>query len=123
MKWLSSFGTGQVRQAVSRAGGARLDDDDPDDGSPAPQWSTATPPRQESRLATGRPVQLARAAAEATTVMQARRGRASYTGERSIGSPDAGAIAVAVLVERLATAWPERATASRPDRPAASVEP
>jgi len=65
----------------------------------------------------------ARASAEATSALQARRGRASYTGERSIGSPDAGAIAVAVLVERLATAWPERAAASRPDRPAASVEP
>jgi len=53
----------------------------------------------------------ARAAAEATTVMQARRGRASYTGERSIGSPDAGAIAVAVLIERLAARWPEREAA------------
>ena len=32
--------------------------------------------------------------------VQARRGRASYTGERSIGSVDPGAIAVAVLAER-----------------------
>ncbi|PJJ65004.1 dihydroxyacetone kinase subunit DhaL [Compostimonas suwonensis] len=51
---------------------------------------------------------VARAAADATTTMQARRGRASYTGERSIGSPDAGAVAVAVLAEQLALAWPER---------------
>ncbi|WP_165068509.1 dihydroxyacetone kinase subunit DhaL [Marisediminicola senii] len=50
----------------------------------------------------------ARAAAEATTGMQARRGRASYTGERSIGSPDAGAVALAVIAEKLADEWPAR---------------
>ena len=37
--------------------------------------------------------------------MQARRGRASYTGERSIGSVDPGAIAVAVLAEKVAETW------------------
>ncbi|KQR10338.1 dihydroxyacetone kinase subunit DhaL [Cellulomonas sp. Leaf334] len=47
----------------------------------------------------------ARDAAEATRPMQARRGRASYTGERSIGSLDPGAVAVAVLAERVADAW------------------
>ena len=47
----------------------------------------------------------ARAAAEATRPMQARRGRASYTGERSIGSLDPGAVAVAVLAERIAATW------------------
>jgi phosphoenolpyruvate---glycerone phosphotransferase subunit DhaL len=47
----------------------------------------------------------ARAAADATTSMQAMRGRASYTGERSIGSPDAGAVAVAVMAERVAQTW------------------
>ncbi len=51
--------------------------------------------------------QAARASAEATTSMLAKRGRASYTGERSIGSPDAGAIGVAVMFEELAKAWPE----------------
>jgi dihydroxyacetone kinase-like protein len=48
----------------------------------------------------------ARTAADATSRMQARRGRASYTGERSIGSPDAGAVAVAVMAERVADTWP-----------------
>lgn len=48
----------------------------------------------------------ARNAAEATTSMLARRGRASYSGERSIGSPDAGAVAVAVMLERIAANWP-----------------
>lgn len=46
--------------------------------------------------------QTAREAADATAELQARRGRASYTGERSIGSVDAGAMAVAVLAETLA---------------------
>lgn len=50
----------------------------------------------------------ARAAAENTSTMQARRGRASYSGERSIGSPDAGALALAVLSERLAETWNSR---------------
>lgn len=49
----------------------------------------------------------ARQAADATAQLQARRGRASYTGERSIGSVDAGAMAVAVILERLATDWPD----------------
>ena len=51
----------------------------------------------------------ARTSAEATSVLQARRGRASYPGERSIGSPDAGAIAIAVIAEQVAARWPERA--------------
>jgi phosphoenolpyruvate---glycerone phosphotransferase subunit DhaL len=48
----------------------------------------------------------ARHAADATSSMQAMRGRASYTGERSIGSPDAGAVAVAVMAERVSADWP-----------------
>ena len=50
----------------------------------------------------------AREHAEATRQMQARRGRASYTGERSIGTLDAGAVAVAVMFEDLANLWPEQ---------------
>lgn len=48
----------------------------------------------------------ARTAADATASMQAMRGRAAYTGERSIGSVDAGATAIAVLLEALAANWP-----------------
>lgn len=51
----------------------------------------------------------AREAAEATSEMIAKRGRASYTGERSIGSVDAGAMAVAVLAEQISKAWQEPA--------------
>jgi dihydroxyacetone kinase/dihydroxyacetone kinase-like protein len=47
----------------------------------------------------------AREHAEATRSMLAKRGRASYTGERSIGTLDAGAIAVAVMFEALADEW------------------
>jgi len=51
----------------------------------------------------------AREAAEATSSMIAKRGRASYTGERSIGSVDAGAMGVAVLAEHISKAWPAAA--------------
>lgn len=47
----------------------------------------------------------ARESAEATIDMVARRGRASYTGERSRGSVDAGAMGVAVIVERIHEVW------------------
>jgi len=57
--------------------------------------------------ALARAAETARASADATSTMLAKRGRASYTGERSIGSPDAGAIGVAVMFERLAAEWPE----------------
>jgi dihydroxyacetone kinase phosphoprotein-dependent L subunit len=51
--------------------------------------------------------QVAREHAEATRSMEAKRGRASYTGERSIGTLDAGAVAVAVMFEALAGLKPE----------------
>lgn len=67
----------------------------------------------EAALAQGAPDALERAAAtaresaEATKGMIAQRGRASYTGERSRDSVDAGAIGVAVLFEAVSTAWRE----------------
>jgi dihydroxyacetone kinase phosphoprotein-dependent L subunit len=50
----------------------------------------------------------ARRAAEATVGMIAKKGRAAYTGERSIGSVDAGAVAIAVIAEGISAAWRER---------------
>ena len=47
----------------------------------------------------------AREAAEATKTMLAKRGRASYTGERSQNSVDAGAMGVAVIFESVSRAW------------------
>jgi phosphoenolpyruvate---glycerone phosphotransferase subunit DhaL len=55
---------------------------------------------------------VARERAEATRSMQAMRGRAAYTGERSVGTLDAGAIAVAVMFEALADQWGNRKTES-----------
>jgi dihydroxyacetone kinase len=48
---------------------------------------------------------VARECAEATRPMLAKRGRAAYTGERSIGTLDAGAVAMAVLFEAVSKAW------------------
>jgi dihydroxyacetone kinase-like protein len=46
----------------------------------------------------------ARAGAEATRPMQARKGRASYLGARSIGHQDPGATSVAIIIAALSTA-------------------
>ncbi|MDY7085133.1 MAG: dihydroxyacetone kinase subunit DhaL [Actinomycetota bacterium] len=54
----------------------------------------------------------ARKAADATGEMVAKRGRAAYTGERSRGSVDAGAMAVAVIAERISETWPGKGAAS-----------
>jgi phosphoenolpyruvate---glycerone phosphotransferase subunit DhaL len=51
----------------------------------------------------------ARSAAEATRPMLAKKGRAAYTGERSVGTLDAGAVAVAVLLEALSEQYPAEA--------------
>ncbi|GCE11622.1 dihydroxyacetone kinase subunit DhaL [Tengunoibacter tsumagoiensis] len=48
---------------------------------------------------------VARASAEATRDLVAKRGRASYTGEESQHAPDAGAMAVAILFEKISDSW------------------
>lgn len=47
-------------------------------------------------------------AAEDTKSMIAKRGRAAYTGERSIGSVDAGATAIGVILQAISAAWREK---------------
>ena len=47
-------------------------------------------------------------AAEETKSMQAMRGRAAYTGERSIGSVDAGATAIGVILQSVSAAWRDK---------------
>jgi phosphoenolpyruvate---glycerone phosphotransferase subunit DhaL len=54
----------------------------------------------------------AREAADATVTMVAKRGRAAYTGERSRGSVDAGAMAVAVIAERISETCQKQGAAS-----------
>ncbi|GIF76501.1 dihydroxyacetone kinase subunit DhaL [Asanoa siamensis] len=49
---------------------------------------------------------VARESADETAKLQAKRGRVAYTGERSIGSVDPGAVGVAVMFEALADTWP-----------------
>jgi dihydroxyacetone kinase/dihydroxyacetone kinase-like protein len=67
----------------------------------------------ESTLRTA--AQVAREAAEATRSMEARRGRASYTGERSIGTLDAGAVAVAVMFAAVAGLPPDPLPIRQPE--------
>lgn len=80
--------------------------------------------RFEAEVGAGTPDQLARAlddavtaaedAAEATAGLVAKRGRAAYTGERSRGALDPGAVAVGVLAKAVADAL--RAGARQPER-------
>jgi dihydroxyacetone kinase phosphoprotein-dependent L subunit len=60
-----------------------------------------------SHVALERAAVRAREAAEATKGMLAERGRASYTGERSRDSVDAGAVGIAVMFEAVSKAWQE----------------
>ena len=54
--------------------------------------------------------------ARATTPMQARKGRASYLGERSVGHQDPGATSTALMVRALGTAFVTRADHRLPNR-------
>jgi dihydroxyacetone kinase-like protein len=47
----------------------------------------------------------AEAGAEATKAMSARKGRASYLGERSVGHPDPGAVAAHMMLRTAADLW------------------
>jgi phosphoenolpyruvate---glycerone phosphotransferase subunit DhaL len=60
---------------------------------------------KETTVALDEAAVVARESAEATRSMIAKRGRAAYTGERSIGTLDAGSVAVAVLFEAVSKAW------------------
>lgn len=49
--------------------------------------------------------QVSAEAAEATRPMLAKRGRAAYTGDRSIGTLDAGSVALATMIKSLSEVW------------------
>jgi dihydroxyacetone kinase-like protein len=74
------------------------------------------------RLEAGDPLDRALAAAaaaadegvRATVAMQARKGRASYLGERSIGHQDPGATSTALIVRALARTVADRGPAPSP---------
>ncbi|HEY4389351.1 MAG TPA: dihydroxyacetone kinase subunit DhaL [Ktedonobacteraceae bacterium] len=63
----------------------------------------------DGRTALKQAAQVARERAEATKELVAKRGRASYSGERSIGTLDAGAVAVAVMFEQVSSVWVQQA--------------
>jgi dihydroxyacetone kinase/dihydroxyacetone kinase-like protein len=66
----------------------------------------------DSAAALASAAETARQAAEAAAEMVAKRGRAAYTGERSRGSVDAGAMAVAVITDRVSKAWETQGASS-----------
>ena len=66
---------------------------------------------EEMDTALLRAAEAADAAATATSELVARRGRAAYTGERSRGSQDAGAVAVALMAKNVSLAY--RTSSSR----------
>ncbi|WP_442813229.1 dihydroxyacetone kinase subunit DhaL [Streptomyces sp. NBC_01244] len=68
-------------------------------------------------------VRAARAGADATEPLEARKGRASYLGERSVGHQDAGANSVALLMEALRTAVDAPEAELAPEEPAVAAEP
>jgi dihydroxyacetone kinase/dihydroxyacetone kinase-like protein len=53
---------------------------------------------------------VARAKTEEIKPWVAKRGRASYTGERSCGTYDAGSVAIAMIAEELAKVWTQSST-------------
>lgn len=55
----------------------------------------------------------AREGAEKTRGMVAKKGRAAYAGERSVGAIDPGAVAVATLFERVVGSWPGAGSSER----------
>jgi dihydroxyacetone kinase-like protein len=63
-----------------------------------------------------RAADVATRAAEATTGLVAKKGRAAYTGERSVGSPDPGAVAMGVILQRISAAWRESHGAGKEDK-------
>jgi dihydroxyacetone kinase phosphoprotein-dependent L subunit len=87
--------------------------------------------RFEADVAAGAPAELARAldnavaaaerAAEATAGLVAKRGRAAYTGERSRGALDPGAVAIGVLAKAVADAL--RSEAQPTEAQPAEVQP
>jgi dihydroxyacetone kinase/dihydroxyacetone kinase-like protein len=62
---------------------------------------------KDTQTALEEAARVARECAEATRSMIAKRGRAAYTGERSIGTLDAGSVSVAVIFEAVSKAWKE----------------
>jgi dihydroxyacetone kinase len=89
--------------AIAELGGARPGDRTMLDAlrPAADAFSRALDAGREPAAAWREAVQAARAGAEATAGMRPRLGRASYLGDRALGTPDAGAAAAVVWLEAL----------------------
>lgn len=100
--WADAFAAGA--DAVSELGGAYAGDRTmldallPAARALAEAARYGLPPAQAWSLA----AEAAKAGAEATAMMKPRLGRASYLGERALGSPDGGAVAVSLWLDAVA---------------------
>lgn len=92
-------------EAIRELGGA-----EPGDKTIVDAWRPAVDAFQAAvaagddlAAASGAAARAARAGAHATAGLRARKGRASYLGERSVGHPDPGATSTALIFEALAS--------------------
>ncbi|KRD96093.1 dihydroxyacetone kinase [Bosea sp. Root381] len=94
--WADAFAAGVA--AVSELGGARAGDRTMLDAllPAAEALSQAAAHKVPAAQAWDLAAEAAQAGAEATTTMKPRLGRASYLGERALGVPDGGAVAVSI---------------------------
>jgi dihydroxyacetone kinase len=90
-------------EAIAELGGAKPGDRTLPDalGPAADAFASALGAGRPPAAAWEKAVLAARAGAAATAAMRPRLGRASYLGDRALGSPDAGAAAVATWLEAL----------------------
>jgi len=100
IKELSELGQSMV-DGVQKRGGAKLGDKTLLDAFiPAVESLKMSASRNEDMLsAVKKSVAAASKGAESTKKIVALKGRASYVGERSLGFPDAGAVAIAVILQ------------------------
>lgn len=94
-------------EGVQRVGGAALGDKTLLDAliPAAEALSNGALANEEMAVALRKCVDAAEGGAEKTKEISAKKGRASYVGDRSIGHYDAGAKAVAVILRRVVEGW------------------
>lgn len=112
-------------RSVQKLGGAEIGDATLVDAlAPAvAALSEAAGADRPLREALDEAVSAARAGADSTEGLEARKGRASYLGERSVGHQDAGANSVALLMEALRSAVDAAEAEPVPVEPAADPSP
>ena len=101
--WQAAFA--KAAHAISEIGGAKTGDRSMYDAlaSAADEWQAALA-QEDSRAAFNRAAEAAERGAQQTASMLPRLGRASYLGERALGIPDGGAVAVAIWLRAIAQA-------------------